>query len=462
MYRSAFGSSDTFAAGVESDHDPTPVSSKWIIAWLVLGSTFAFSAGTATGREPDVAKRRARMLEVAESYVRHEWRAGPANVFHGLDSEGVRVDTPDAAAVTGGFKADGSTNVGVPYQWGGFCSLAEFDEGVRAKMYAGHDPADMSAQASYRAVGVDCSGFVSRCWNLPFKRSTRNLPAICYELSDYAELQPGDIVNHANQHVMMFAGFTSEAKTVMRVYEATIPAVHEMTISTDDLKRLDYHPLRYKPLDPRWKEEALTFAPASLILDRGHGDARWTRERAARDEHAWTEAADPLRTMKRDEWVAYAATYDHPLRQARRAYELTFGCIAARESQARLAITTAVGESTGEVVEDREFHATSLASLLALFLEIDVVEITKLSTTAESGRLAIDKRTLDVTRRTADFDGRLYTKDGTPLHVSIVCCTSERVPLHGIVDANFELRVGAGEKPLVIVHHFELTAARSR
>src|SRR5262245_58797475 len=208
--------------------------------------------------EPDTQARRAAILAVARSYVAHQWRASEANVFHGLDAEGVRVDTPDGGYVKDGWRPDGSLNTGVPYQWGGFSSLAEFDDGVRAGQFAGHAPADERSGASYRAVGVDCSGLVSRAWDLPYKRSTATLPALCYGLASWDELLPGDIADHPNHHVMLFVEFVASDRKTLRVIEADIPAVHETTVTVEELEKVGYRPMRYKPLDPRWGEDALT------------------------------------------------------------------------------------------------------------------------------------------------------------------------------------------------------------
>src|SRR5205814_9145160 len=47
------------------------------------------------------------------------------------------------------------------------------------------------------AVGIDCSGFICRCWKLTTRHSTESLPSICEKLSSPAELKPGDIMNGA-------------------------------------------------------------------------------------------------------------------------------------------------------------------------------------------------------------------------------------------------------------------------
>src|SRR5262245_10709528 len=126
-----------------------------VIPALLVALPLAFAAQT---RSSSLVERRARIVAIAESYASHRWTAGPSNVLHGEHQDGVRVDTPDSGHVEGGFTTDGGVNVGVPYQWGGFSSLDEFDAGVRAGRWAGHAPASATSNASYRAVGVDCSG----------------------------------------------------------------------------------------------------------------------------------------------------------------------------------------------------------------------------------------------------------------------------------------------------------------
>ncbi len=88
----------------------------------------------------------------------------------------MRVDTPDAyykpADGRNGWWMPGLVNQGVPYKWGGFDDIGSFDEGI-ANGKAGGDvssPAKRQADnaaVSNHAVGVDCSGFVSRCLKLP-------------------------------------------------------------------------------------------------------------------------------------------------------------------------------------------------------------------------------------------------------------------------------------------------------
>ena len=74
---------------------------------------------------------------------------------------------------------------------------------------------------SAQAVGIDCSGYISRCWKLPHSFSTRELPQLCDPVPDLAKLEPGDIFNIHNSHVRLFAGWADDAHTTVRVYEAS-------------------------------------------------------------------------------------------------------------------------------------------------------------------------------------------------------------------------------------------------
>jgi hypothetical protein len=193
----------------------------------VLATTFFLSQ-----RQPRALSHvtRAEMLAIAESYVNHEWIAAESNVFHGIDPEGIRVDTPDAnfqpEGDDRGWWVIGERNVGLPYKWGGFDLPEEFDRGVRAGEYAGDAYSAekrrlLDAAVSVHAVGIDCSGFISRCWRLPRSYSTRELPELCEPISDFAKLQPGDIFNKHNAHVRLFAGWANAERTSVSIYEAS-------------------------------------------------------------------------------------------------------------------------------------------------------------------------------------------------------------------------------------------------
>lgn len=201
-----------------------------ILAALALasagGTAFLFQQ---EGVPPPSRVTRAEALETAAAYVRHVWEPTAQNVFHAMDPDGIRVDTPDEGhqPSTGqkGWWRAGEKNVGIPYKWGGFDSPAEFDAGLRegraaGDAYTAEKRRHLDDAVSRHAVGIDCSGFVSRCWRLPRSYSTRELPQLCRPLSDWSRLRPGDIFNKHNAHVRLFAGWADPERQVARVYEA--------------------------------------------------------------------------------------------------------------------------------------------------------------------------------------------------------------------------------------------------
>jgi hypothetical protein len=174
---------------------------------------------------PMASATRAEALALAERFLTHEWTATEANVFHGTDPDGIRVDTPDAGFDGDGWWVTTGPNIGIPYKWGGFDLPDAFDQGLRAGRYAGDAYSAekrrlLDDAVSRHSVGIDCSGFVSRCWKLPRSYSTRELPDLCDPVTDLSQLRPADILNRHNAHVRLFAGWADDAQRRVRVYEA--------------------------------------------------------------------------------------------------------------------------------------------------------------------------------------------------------------------------------------------------
>jgi hypothetical protein len=206
---------------------------------------------------PTVTRR--QVMETAEAYANHQWRGTPANVYHGIDSAGVWIDTPDAEFWgTGGWYADGRTNIGLPYCWGGASSLAEFDEGLQKGRPAGYHfrGPRQGHDESALPVGVDCSGLVSECWRLYARRSTYDIGEVCEQLPGYDDLRPGDAVNKPYSHVILFEGWLDGTHEKMRVFEAgdakrggdpkNYEKVHEDVYDRDWLLQHRFVPIRYK------------------------------------------------------------------------------------------------------------------------------------------------------------------------------------------------------------------------
>lgn len=198
---------------------------------------------------------RNEVIAIAEKYLKHKWQPTKKNIFHGFDKNHIRVDTPDIdfslADVTPGWWIPNKTNVGLPYMWGGYCSIEEFDNGIREGKYAGDVYTQykrnnsVGAKSNY-AVGIDCSGFISRCWKLPYHHSTRDLPKVAYLLSDIKELREGDILNKPNEHVILFKEFHDKQKTIIIAYHATSHKVKKDRFFLPGLIEEGFKPYRYK------------------------------------------------------------------------------------------------------------------------------------------------------------------------------------------------------------------------
>jgi hypothetical protein len=143
---------------------------------------------------PEVTPEEA--LLTGDTYVQLNWSCTSANLTDGLitDSYGNLVRTPDW--VTAG------SHQNVVYKWGGFQTVEQFIEGLVNSKYAGDNYTNKGFGTS-SAVGVDCSGFVSRCWNLPSQYSTRMMDdSITIAYDNWEDAKPGDAV-HKEGHVRL-------------------------------------------------------------------------------------------------------------------------------------------------------------------------------------------------------------------------------------------------------------------
>lgn len=204
--------------------------------------------------------RRAEVIAAADAYLTFKWKAALANAFHGKDADGVQVDTPDISftppGIRPGWWVPKMVNVGMPYQWGGFCTLDEFKTGIQKGLYAGDvytaEKRRLGDHAvSKYAVGIDCSGFVSRCWKLKRAFSTQELPSLCVSLGSFKNLKAGDILNSPNNHVLLFKAFTDATETRLLAYEAGSPPTWKVLLNdipVSMLKEQRYTALRYRQI----------------------------------------------------------------------------------------------------------------------------------------------------------------------------------------------------------------------
>lgn len=220
--------------------------------------SFALALVVPSLAESPSSVTRAGCIATAETYRQFKWTPTPANILHGKDADGIRVDTPDAGykpkGTFGGWWNAGLINGSMPYKWGGFDTPESFLAGLSEGKAAGDvcTPEKrrlLDDAVSRHSVGIDCSGFVSRCWNLPRAYSTRTITSHCDPVGNLDDLKPGDILNARNSHVFLFACWAREDRKMMIVYTtgtAPLWGVQIGPLRRDQVKTLGYSAWRYR------------------------------------------------------------------------------------------------------------------------------------------------------------------------------------------------------------------------
>ena len=223
---------------------------RYRAAWLLLvwmsGCAESTQGLRVTSKNEGLPPRET-VIAYAHRYVELQWVARPQHIFHGFDHAGVRIDTADNGYVHDGWKI--GNNIGVPYSWGGFDTPEDFLRKLNDGWLAGNVPRGRDARASSYSTGIDCSGLVSRSWGLPRPYSTRELPAISVKLETFSALEPGDILNKSNGHVLLFEGFGDSTRSRVKVIEAGAwdggpSKVVESEYSLEQLQHDGFVPLR--------------------------------------------------------------------------------------------------------------------------------------------------------------------------------------------------------------------------
>lgn len=228
---------------------------------VFLSALLLSSCATVPPDVPDIpgpasGVTRAEAIAIAHAYTQVTWLPSERHVLHGPDADGIRVLTPDTGlsrhGYTNGWWTPGREARGVVYQWGGFDTPRQFV----ASLAEGKAAGDIStaekrhsgdAGTSRNACGIDCSGFVSRCWRLPRPYSTKQLPGICDKLPDWGSLKPGDILLN-DRHVLLFSRWETPGSVAL-IYEAgpyPVWRVNAAAIPTEHLIERGYEPWRYR------------------------------------------------------------------------------------------------------------------------------------------------------------------------------------------------------------------------
>ncbi|MDO4174056.1 MAG: hypothetical protein Q4D42_04775, partial [Eubacteriales bacterium] len=105
----------------------------------------------------------------------------------------------------------------MPYCWGGFSTTGEYTSGMSRGGRVGNINTSTAGHVG-NTYGLDCSGYVSRCWGLGSKKSTSTLPNVATKIT-YASLQQGDMIDKAGSHVVLYEKADGNGGYIL--YEAT-------------------------------------------------------------------------------------------------------------------------------------------------------------------------------------------------------------------------------------------------
>ncbi len=190
----------------------TGATALWIVALLCATTT------SAQGITRD------EVMVRAKAFAYHPWRCSTANLTASCDAG------YQSVYVVGDF-------MGLPYDWGGYMTLFEFDQQIAQGNGAGSYPSDGILSCT---SGLDCSGFVSQCWDAAHN-TTSSMSSIASPILQ-ADLLAGDALNTPGYHVVLFSRLLASGEPLF--FEAVGYNTHINT--TGGWSYLSgYDPIRY-------------------------------------------------------------------------------------------------------------------------------------------------------------------------------------------------------------------------
>lgn len=105
----------------------------------------------------------------------------------------------------------------MPYCWGGFSTTAQFRDGLSGSGRVGNINSSTGTHV-YNTYGLDCSGYVSRCWRQSTKYGTGTIGNICTTIN-YSQLKSADALNKSGSHIVLYEYADGSGNYVL--YEAT-------------------------------------------------------------------------------------------------------------------------------------------------------------------------------------------------------------------------------------------------
>ena len=152
---------------------------------------------------------REKIIANAIEYIEVEWYCAESNIDH---SEYIQYGNRPCDFSVG-------YHTGEAYSYGGNDDVAKFLSRIANGDGAGSHLCHYTAAGGipWWATGIDCSAFVSRCWEIS-RQSTRTLPNYSTEIAR-TEMLKGDILNVPSSHVRLFDKRAADGRPT--VYEAS-------------------------------------------------------------------------------------------------------------------------------------------------------------------------------------------------------------------------------------------------
>ena len=168
-------------------------TNRALVSCLLIAVICGWSA---TGQ----AISRDEVLVRAQSYCYHPWTCASKNL---------------TASCSGSYQSAYAPGdyMGLPYDWGGYVTLFEFDDGIDSGKGAGSYPENGVLGCT---VGVDCSGFVSKVWDVGHF-GTATIHNTSHKITS-GQVKVGDAFNVPSYHIVLFGGKLSDGWPVF--YEA--------------------------------------------------------------------------------------------------------------------------------------------------------------------------------------------------------------------------------------------------
>ena len=209
---------------------------------------------------------REKIITNAKEYIEVQWYCTEANINH-----------PEYMQY-GNRPCDFSVgwHTGEAYSYGGNDNVATFLDRIAKGDGAGSHLSHYTAAGGtpWWASGLDCSAFVSRCWEIS-RQSTRTLPNYSAEIPRN-ELVMGDILNVPASHVRLFDKRAADGRPI--VYEASGSAT-----------KCVYRAVDWGSYTPRRLNELMIAAPQLRIENLGNRQIRvdWNAVNRATRYHVY-------------------------------------------------------------------------------------------------------------------------------------------------------------------------------